>query len=77
MKPLLQLDPGQAETVEQELRQRPRPFHLVIVGGGASGCELTLAIRRRFAACADLRLTLLQSNARLLPQFPAKAVVTP
>jgi len=61
------------DTLETQLRQSPRPFRLVIVGGGASGCELALAIRRRFAGVADFRLTLLQSNSRLLPQFPAKA----
>ena len=43
-----------------------------MVGGGASGCELTLAIRKRFAEFPLLRLTLLQSNDRLLPQFPVK-----
>jgi selenide,water dikinase len=59
--------------LEQQLRRHPRPFHLVVVGGGASGCELTLALQKRFAGFAGFRLTLLQSNARLLPQFPTKA----
>ncbi len=61
------------DALQQQLRRSAWPFHLVIVGGGASGCELALAIRKRFAGVGDFRLTLLQSNARLLPQFPAKA----
>jgi selenide,water dikinase len=60
-------------TLEQRLRQSAAPFHLVVVGGGASGCELTLAIRKRFADSPFIRLTLLQSGTRLLPQFPARA----
>jgi selenide,water dikinase len=62
--------------LEKELRQSPRPFHFVVVGGGASGCELALAIHKRFAAAPGFHLTLLQSNAQLLPQFPAKAAQT-
>ena len=49
----------------------PGPFHLVVVGGGASGCELALAIHKRLGRHAGFRLTLLQGNPRLLPQFPA------
>jgi selenide,water dikinase len=59
--------------LEEELRRSPRPFHLVVVGGGASGCELTLAIRKRFAGFPEFRLTLIQSHAQLLPQFAGKA----
>ncbi|MBL8798364.1 MAG: selenide, water dikinase SelD [Planctomycetia bacterium] len=59
--------------LDDELRRQPRPFHLVVVGGGASGCELTLALHRRLAKHTGLRLTLLQSNARLLPNFPERA----
>jgi selenide,water dikinase len=60
------------DDLEERLRQAPRPFHLVVVGGGASGCELSLAIHRRFSRCPGFRLTLLQGNTRLLPQFPAR-----
>ena len=56
--------------LEDELRRAPRPFHFVVVGGGASGCELTLAIRRRLGAFPGFRMTLLQANTRLLPHFP-------
>src|SRR5205085_7319609 len=47
--------------------------HFVVVGGGASGCELALAVRKRFATLPHFRLTLLQGQDRLLPQFPPKA----
>src|SRR5581483_7591525 len=61
------------DRLEEQLRREPRSFHLVVVGGGASGCELTLAIGRRFSGHSDVRLTLVQSSPRLLPQFPEKA----
>ena len=51
----------------------PRPCHLAVVGGGASGCELALALHHRLARHASFRLTLLQGNDRLLPQHPRKA----
>ncbi len=59
------------EDIEQDLRRSPRPFHLVVVGGGASGCELAVAVHRRLGGHSGFRLTLLQGNARLLPEFPA------
>jgi selenide, water dikinase len=58
--------------IELELKNAPRHFHLVIVGGGASGCELALAIHNRLGHNPDFRITLLQANPRLLPRFPAK-----
>jgi selenide,water dikinase len=60
------------DTLARGLQQSPRPFHFAIVGGGASGCELALAVRKRFAKVPDFRVTLLQANARLLPEFPDK-----
>lgn len=45
--------------------------HLALVGGGASGCELALALRKRLGN--GVRLTLLQGAGRLLPQYPARA----
>jgi selenide,water dikinase len=59
------------DEIEQDLRQSPRPFHLVVVGGGASGCELAVAVHRRLGGNPDFRLTLLQGSERLLPEFPA------
>ncbi len=72
MRPLGELI-ARLDALQQQLRRSPRPFHLAVVGGGASGCELTLAIRKRFDGVPDFRLTLLQNAASLLPHFPAKA----
>lgn len=62
----------QLAELEAGLKQNPRPFHFVIVGGGASGCELALAIRKRLGGTAGFRITLLQANERLVPNLPAK-----
>src|SRR5262245_14986688 len=51
---------------------RGDPLHLVVVGGGASGCELALAIHKRLSHHTQFRMTLLQGGERLLPEFPAK-----
>lgn len=72
MRPLGRLT-RQLEGLEISLAESPRPFHLAVVGGGASGCELALAIQRRLSMSAGFRLTLLQSNRRLLPSFPNRA----
>jgi selenide,water dikinase len=53
------------------LRESPGPFHLVVVGGGASGCELALAIHKRLGRHVEFRLSLLHGGPRLLPEFPA------
>ncbi len=72
MRPLGQFT-RQLERLEESLTQSPRPFHLAVVGGGASGCELALAIQRRLSKSTGFRLTLLQANRRLLPSFPDRA----
>ncbi len=72
MRPLGQFA-RQLELLETSLAKSPRPFHLVVVGGGASGCELALAIQRRLSKSTGFRLTLLQANRRLLPSFPDRA----
>src|SRR5262249_4142982 len=59
------------DSLDEQLQQTPQPFHLVVVGGGASGCELALAIHKRIGRHPGFRLTLLQGNARLLPEFPS------
>ncbi len=61
----------QIDALEERLTKRPGPFHLVVVGGGASGCELALALHKRLGRHSGFRLTLLQGNTRLLPEFPA------
>ncbi len=58
------------ERLEGQLARRPRPFHLAVVGGGASGCELALALHKRLGARGGFRLTVLQGDDRLLPEFP-------
>jgi selenide,water dikinase len=63
----------QIDALEERLAKRPRPFHLILVGGGASGCELALALHKRLGRHSGFRVTLLQGNARLLPEFPAAA----
>jgi selenide,water dikinase len=72
MRPLASLL-RKLDQLEEKLGSSGQPFHLAVVGGGASGCELALAIQKRFAPCAGFRLTLLQGNERLLPQFPSSA----
>lgn len=72
MRPLSRLI-ARLDRLAEELRRAPRPVRFAVVGGGASGCELSLAIARRMAEFADFRITLLQGNERLLPRFPAAA----
>jgi selenide,water dikinase len=61
----------EVEKIDRELQDAPRPFHLAVVGGGASGCELALALHRRLSGHAGFRLTLLQRDGRLAPSHPA------
>jgi selenide,water dikinase len=58
--------------LDQQLARSSQPFHLVVVGGGASGCELALALHRRLGKHTGFRLSLLQGNERLLPEFPPR-----
>jgi selenide,water dikinase len=58
------------DRLDRELQSSPRPFHLIVVGGGASGCELAVAIHQRLGRHTGFRLTLLQGHAQLLPEFP-------
>jgi selenide,water dikinase len=70
MRPLAELL-GSIERLDHELQQSPRPLHFVVIGGGASGCELALAIRKRLGRHVGFRLTLLHGGPRLLPEFPS------
>ena len=46
-------------------------FHLVIVGGGAAGCEVGMNVGARFRGRGDrFRLTLVDPGDRLVPVFP-------
>jgi selenide, water dikinase len=62
----------QLDTLEEFLRHSVKAFHFAVVGGGASGCELAFAVRKRFAKHAGFVLTLLHSGRRLLHDFPAR-----
>jgi selenide,water dikinase len=46
---------------------------LVVVGGGASGCELSLALAKRFAPLPHVAVCLVSAADRVLPDFPPKA----
>ncbi|MBI3412236.1 MAG: selenide, water dikinase SelD [Planctomycetes bacterium] len=70
MRPLAKLM-QRLDTLDESLTRSPQAFHLVVVGGGASGCELSLAIHKRLGKHSSFRLTLLQSNPRILPDFPS------
>lgn len=60
------------DKIQSELTARPRPFHIAVVGGGASGCELSLAIHNRLGDHTGFRITLFQRRDRLLPRFPSR-----
>jgi selenide, water dikinase len=62
---------GKIDLLEGQLRKSATPFRLVVVGGGASGCELMLALHKRFAGYPGFDISLLHSDAQLLPNFPA------
>ncbi|MDB5310218.1 MAG: pyridine nucleotide-disulfide oxidoreductase family protein [Gemmataceae bacterium] len=55
------------------LRDRPGPFRFAVVGGGASGCELALAIHRRLAAHPGFGMTLFHAGDQILPGYPGRA----
>lgn len=48
-------------------------FHLAVVGGGAGGVELALALAHRFRGQAQAKFSLLASGQSLLPSFPSRA----
>jgi selenide,water dikinase len=57
------------DRLDEQLTKAPRPFHLAVVGGGASGCELALALHKRLGRHAGFRVSLLQGDSRILPEF--------
>lgn len=61
------------DAIDADLAKQPRAFRFVVIGGGASGCELSAAIARRLSKHARFTLTLLQGEQRLLPEFPESA----
>ena len=68
VKPVSQLTATWQKLLDQK-HSRARP-HWAIVGGGAAGIEMVLAIAHRFEQAGDsLKLSLVQSNALLLPGY--------
>ncbi len=63
---------AKVDRLDESLSASPRPYHLIVIGGGASGGELSLAIHKRLGRHAGFRLTLCQANPRLLPHFAEK-----
>jgi selenide,water dikinase len=61
------------DEIDAELAGSHQSFHLAIIGGGASGCELAVALARRLGRHPGFRATVLQGGAKLLPQFPGGA----
>ena len=59
--------------LELRLKQAGGTFRFAVVGGGASGCELALAIRKRFAGHPGFEMTLLHAGERILPLFNSGA----
>ena len=58
--------------LEDRVRTANRPFRFAVVGGGASGCELALAIHKRFAKW-NVAVSLLHAGPRLMENFPVRA----
>ena len=56
-----------------ELAANPRPYRLAVVGGGASGCELAMAIHKKLGRYAGFQLVLIHAGERLVPAFPSRA----
>lgn len=75
VKPIDQLLHRLPELDEPFLRHRETPFHLVTVGGGAGGVELTLSLQHRLRAFARrkglpdnlLHCTIITGSTNILP----------
>ena len=80
VKPIDRFLACQAEMVTK-IAEKQGPFHIVVVGGGAGGVELTLSLDqqlRRDAASlksspGELSLTIVEAADRLLPSYNAAA----
>lgn len=56
-----------------KLATDPRPFRFAVVGAGATGCELAMAIHKKLRRFAGFELVLIHAGERLVPAFPARA----
>jgi|CXWL01.1.fsa_nt_gi selenide,water dikinase len=64
--------------VEAQARAACGPLRVVVVGGGAAGCELVCTLQTRLAACMSspdrLEMSLLHAGQRPLPGYPDAVV---
>jgi selenide,water dikinase len=65
LKPLCSLM-NRMEALDRPARESDEPFPVVVVGGGAGGFEICLALRKRLIDCEQVSLTLLTSGANVL-----------
>jgi len=80
VKPIDRFLASQAKLAD-EIAGKDEPFHIVVVGGGAGGVELTLSLdgqlRRDATVLArnpdDLSLTIVEASDKLLPTYNAAA----
>jgi selenide,water dikinase len=61
-------------SLQEDVDVLRRPAHLVVVGGGAGGVEVTLAMARRLSAHGDRVKCSLVTRDELLPGYPRRAV---
>jgi selenide, water dikinase len=64
---------GLIDRIDRIAEDRNGPTRFVVVGGGASGCELALAIHKRLSPRPGFGLSLIHGTSRLLPKFPEAA----
>ena len=59
----------------EALTANRHPGRLAIIGGGAAGCELALALSKRWLAATGTRpqIDIFTRSARLVPEMPARA----
>ena len=61
---------AKVDELGQRAKLESRPLKLNIVGGGASGCELAIAIKRRLGD--DVTIQLIHAGKRLVPGLPQR-----
>ncbi|WP_034875601.1 FAD-dependent oxidoreductase, partial [Endozoicomonas montiporae] len=73
IKPVNRFLPWLSSTLPERLKryeQQSRPFNMVIVGGGAAGVEVAMALKARFSACPVLTLHILTANGVVAGHSP-------